>query len=462
MKGYVVRKIGQNKGTPRVWLEGRQPEQSGFLPGQKYEITKTDSSITLALSANGSRVVSKKAKGDRLVPVLDIHSKELLSIFEGCECVRVIFSQDQIVLMPVASDAARLERKNRLAAKLESGEPLSVGSVCHGGGILAHAVHSGLEASGVASRLAFALEMREELIDHAAEANDAWDKDTIAIAAPLQEVAYDLSVELPKVEILDMALPCSGASKSGKSKLGLTMAEQHPHVGFLIAPALALLARVNPAVVIIENVPEYQTTASAEILRGQLNAMGYRINEMVLSSDEFGAMEKRVRWCMVATTEGIDFDFNSLERKPSAQKLGDMLDKVALDDSRWSEMAGLKAKEVRDMEAGKGFKMQIVNENSTKVGTIGKGYAKNRSTEPKVQHPVKKELLRLLTPAEHARIKTIPAHLVANLSNTIAHEILGQSVIHNVFATVAASVGAAIQNNNQNAASFNKMAKAVG
>ena len=42
---------------------------------------------------------------------------------------------------------------------------------------------------------------------------------------------------------------------------------------------------------------------------------------------------------------------------------------------------------------------------------------------------------------EHARIKGIPEELVAGMSNTIAHEALGQSVLFEPFKAVGTLVG---------------------
>ena len=104
-------------------------------------------------------------------------------------------------------------------------------------------------------------------------------------------------------------------------------------------------------------------------------------------------------------------------------------------------MEGLKAKEVRDLAAGKGFRMQILDEDSPKLGTLTKGYAKRRSTDPRLRHPSNPELLRQFTPTEHARAKHIPAHLVAGASTTLAHEILGQSIVHSAFVAVWRLIG---------------------
>lgn len=54
------------------------------------------------------------------------------------------------------------------------------------------------------------------------------------------------------------------------------------------------------------------------------------------------------------------------------------------------------------------------------------------------------ELQRLLSPQEHARVKDIPEHLIEGLSDTVAHEVLGQSVIHSVFRGVGEHIGDAL------------------
>lgn len=442
-KAYVVRKIGQNRGIPRVWLEGRQTAQAGFTPGQGYDVITEPGRIILRLAKGGERVVSQKTKGERILPVIDLRSKELLSRFDGCDAVRVVFGDREIIILPMASEVARCERRERLAKKLSTGT-LTTGSVCHGGGIMSHAVHSGLKAAGVNSELAFAIELREELLQHAAEANSAWTNKTLAVAAPLQEAAFDTSLDLGLVEILEMGLPCSAASKAGRSKHGTKRPEQHADVGFLIAPALALIARVNPSVIVFENVPQYADSASADILRGQLKAWGYQLNETTLNGQDFGSLEHRARWCLVAVSDGIPFDFAALVKTAETRQLGELLDPIGEDDARWSQMAGLKAKEARDLAAGKWFRMQTVTAASTKVPTLTKGYAKNRSTDPKLAHPTKPGLLRLLTAAEHARVKRIPDQLIAGLPQTVAHEVLGQSVIWSAFQAVAMTLGLAL------------------
>ncbi|ART61534.1 DNA cytosine methyltransferase (plasmid) [Acidovorax carolinensis] len=445
--GYYIKKIGQNRGAPRVWLD-RQTERAGFEPGQRFDVVVQGKTIVLQANPDGSRIVSGKKEGDTTNPVIDINSRELLALFDGMSSIRVAVQQGKIFLMPLASELKKQERFGRLREKLEAGDPLAVGSLSHGGGVLSHAIHSGLKASGVENRLAFANEIREELLEHAAAHNDAWDENTIAFAAPLQELAFDERgiAEIPKVEILEMGLPCSGESRAGKAKRGLEQGEAHPEVGHLVVGALVILSKTNPAAVVFEQVPTYATSASANILRNQLRDMGYVCHERLLRGSEWGALEDRVRWCMVAVSEGIEFDFDQLQPPgPSEKKIGDVLEAIPDDHPSWSNMAGLRAKELRDRAAGKNFAMQIFDADSDHVGTLTKGYSKVRSTDPKLRHPSDPSLLRQFSPKEHARIKGVPEHLVDGVSASVAHQILGQGVVYPPFVGVGKHLGESLE-----------------
>jgi DNA (cytosine-5)-methyltransferase 1 len=447
MDGYFVKKIGNNKGAPRIWLEGLQTERGGFTPGARYDVEVQGNTVVLSLNPDGSRKVSSKQIGERANPVIDLNSRELLAVFDGMASVRVAVKDGEIYLVPLASELKKQERFKRLREKLERGEPLASGSLAHGGGILAHAVHTGLQNAGIETELKFANEIRPELLEHAAIHNDAWNEKTMPIAAPVQEFAFDERglANLPKLEVLEMGLPCSGHSVAGLAKRGHGIPEAHPEVGHLVVSALIIINKTNPALVLFENVPGYEGSASAAILRNQLRDLGYVTHERILNGKDWGAIENRDRWCMVAVGQGIEFSFDQLmPPKTQPRNLGEVLEPIALDDPRWSRMEGLKAKQERDIADGKGFRMQVYDKTADSVGTIGKGYSKNRSTEPKIQHPENPELLRLMTPGEHAAVKSIPAHLVAELPNTTAHEILGQSIIYSPFRDVAHHMGNAL------------------
>jgi len=438
--------VGMNKGAPRVWLEGQMPARAGFLPGCRFRLSSDAGGlrVTLSLHNEGCRTVSRKERGGRELPVLDINSQEALAVLAGYKQIRVIFTEGEIHLIPDAVESRQKERLGRLHAEINAGQ-VSVGSVSHGAGILSHALHTGLKDEGIAGNLRFAVDIDPDALDVAAANNPAWNTGTQSIALPVQMLAFAdpfVLSKLPTVSILEAGLPCTAASVSGRSKKGLKQAEDDDKAGHLVAAFIAIIGRCNPALILLENVRPYFNTASAAILRTQLRELGYAVQERDLDGADY-AIEARPRRVLVGVTEGVDLDLESMIAPPRAvQSIGDILDDVPLDDEQWREVSYLKAKEVADKAAGKGFAMQILGPEATRVGTIGSGYQKARSTEPRLRHPSQESLSRLFTPAEHARLKGIPAELVRGVeSKTTAHELLGQSVIWPAFQHVGQVIG---------------------
>src|SRR5690606_34432046 len=152
VRALSVARIGADKrGTPRIWLEGRRLKDSGFVPSARYEICVDDAarSITLRLAANGERLVSRKIRGEAELPVIDLANGRLLEPFSGLESVKVSFADGAVVITPTANDLRRLERSKRLRTKLDTEQPLAVGSVSTGLGVLALAMHEGLKSAGL-------------------------------------------------------------------------------------------------------------------------------------------------------------------------------------------------------------------------------------------------------------------------------------------------------------------------
>ena len=446
MKSSAVYKLGQNRGKPRVWLQGKQPSLAGFNPGVQYEIevVKEKNMVALKVSESGSRVVSKKTQGDKEIPVIDINSQELLGLFSGMSEIRVIMSDRAIFILPLASELKKQERLNRLKEKLETNQPILAGSISHGGGILDNALHKGLDLYGVKSKLAFAVDIDVSMLEHAQANNEVWDEETQFIGMPMQELAFDeyASSRLRKVDALFAGIPCAAHSVAARAKKGTTLPEDDPVFGHLVVSFLAILAKVNPAVVVLENVPQYASAASMSIIRSQVAAMDYNVQERILDASDWNCIEARVRMCMVAVTEGIDFNFDNLfVPQKISRKLGEVLDEVDPGDDCWRPYDYLKTKEVRDAAKGNSFSMQLFDENSPNISTLRKFYHKGGSTDPLLRHPTNPDLLRQVNANEHARCKDIPEHLIAGLSKTTAHELLGQSVAYPPFVSVGELLG---------------------
>lgn len=432
---YTVKHMGQHRGNARLWFETKQLETVGLTAGTKFRAhwSKDHDAFVIMADPQGTRTVSSKTKDGKTIPIIDICNSEVLGKLADQPAVKVVYRTDMtpkaILITKLSSAEMQHARDNRLVKSLAS-MALTVAALCFGGGVMDHAAAQGLHDAGFKTELTTAIEIDGELLQHAAQHNPVVTKDTRLINAPMQEVVQDIELmdSLQYADVMVTGIPCSGASISGKSKLGLSVAEDHPEVGHLVVPYIMLINKFQPLVSVTECVVPYSKTVSAMLLRQMYRDMGYTTHEVELNSWDFGSVEERKRWFLVAATKGIDMDLSGLVpqdvKHPTLMRFLD----TNLLAHKWSEMEGLKAKEVRDKEAGKGFMMQIVGPNSTKIGTIGKDYNKNRSTEPKVQHPTQPSLLRLLTAQEHARIKGFPAHYVEGLSTTAAHQLLGQAV----------------------------------
>src|SRR5690606_22026980 len=162
--------------------------------------------------------------------------------------------------------------------------------------------------------------------------------------------------------------------------------------------------------------------------------------EAVMNGNDFGAFYNRNRLVVVAVSKSLQalgrFDMSHvIPVREKEAKLSDVLERVSEDDARWSIHEYLEKKEASDVAASKGFRRQLYSGDEDHINTVTRAYAKIRSTDPHLKHPTKERYTRLLTPVEHARVKGLPEGWIQSTRTaaTIAHEILGQSVIFPLF-----------------------------
>lgn len=440
-------KIGESRAVPRLWLEGVALARAGLEVGSTYAL---DDTCTVSNRLELRRVdesyegqtflVSHRKRGDH--PLMEIRSVRLREAFEGIEKVRVALLDGVIIITANYVDENVVKRTKRMLAKVRDGLALSVCSLFHGGGVLDKALHHGMKRAGVKSFVQIGAEMSERYLDSSRRNNpEIWGPQSVALLGDVRDVDWRL---LPECDILAGGVPCTGASLAGRAKNKLSAAEEHSTAGALFFDYLEAVKTLNPAVVILENVPQYQNTASMMVIRSVLTSLGYILTEAVLDGNEFGVLERRRRLILVAVCRGLKVQFDFEQAPPVRVKeltLRSIMEPVALDSKRWRNLEGLNAKAVRDKESGKGFAPQRLTGDEGHCGTIGKGYAKYRSTEPFLIHPEDADLARLFTSIEHARLKGIPETVAKGECETTAHEIYGQSVCYPKIEAVGAGLG---------------------
>lgn len=434
-------KLGSKKGNPRIWNESRvRLSDAGFHVGTHFKMTTEQNKVTLEVCELGERMVSRKTKNDVISPVIDINASQLFESFGESmmgEMIYARFYNNKIVFtLPPVNEAIE-ERESKFFEQIKNGKPVDVVSLFTGSGFLDMAMKSGLEMSGIKSKTVFANELDERYLENGINNNPA-----LKGAATVQGSISTLHrQELPQASVLQCGLPCVGFSKSGKTSNKIESELEHEAAGHLFIYLVSAILKVNPAILLIENTPEAIKSVTFGLIEKILVDNGYKIQKRIIDSRDFGALEQRKRMAFVAVSENVEFDIDLLEATGLGDiKVGDILDQD-VPESAWSEMTYLKLKNERDTLSGKGFRLHTVNSQSNRVSTLGAGYWKIRSTESKLEHPVKSELLRQFTKDEHARIKGWSPDLVAGISSTIGHTVLGNGVVRHGFEALWQEMG---------------------
>lgn len=411
----------ETKRGTRIWIEGQKLSLSGFAPDALYTVLYDGVSKRITLTLDpvvGSKRVTKSTRNGKDRPIIDLQSKMVDSVFSGGDRLRVTFNHGQIIISEHHEVTSQEQREDRFQQRTENGTLLKA-SMFTGGGISTDAITQAISQSGLNSRMSWVCEMEVKYIESAGQNCMSIDDNTAFLVGMAEEIEPDLYSE---VDVLSFSMPCAGFSKAGKSKHKQT---SENHSGTALFGVINAIKASNPSVIISENVTEAMDSPIYQLLTSELRRTGYKVFEQILDQRHTASIENRARYWMVAVSEGIAPE--SLELPQVIQDQPTIASILESNPSEsWSTNDYLHAKAERDLAAGKGFKRQLITGAETTCGTIGRYYAKKRSTEPFVVNS--EGLERLFTPIEHARVKSVPEHLIKGISKTTAHEILGQSV----------------------------------
>lgn len=434
------------RNKPRVWLEGAKLDREGFAPEMPYLIefhedkvvVKTDMS-KVTPEALGSGTVSRRKRGDKIHSLVELRHDKLFEIFEVNQKLMVTVKAGEIIIKAHDIETDIKEREKRLKDKVAAGEDLVVNSAFHGSGVMDSALHEGLLRRSIKTVLGVVVEKVDKYLDNSLLNNpQLWGATSVPVSACLEDV-----VVVDSSDLVFMGIPCIGASVAGRAKKKTQFAEQCESSGALIHYVLNFIQKSNPALVVLECVKPYANTVSAHILRTVLSHLGYRLSERIFNGNQFGALENRDRWVLMATSIGLpEMTLESVMPLYTKQAtLAECLDDLAANDPQWRPFTYLEEKQVRDKEKGNCFARQLFGDDSDHVNTITREYQKARSSDCFHRHPTNPKLSRLYTPGEHARFKRIPERIIQGLAKTTAHEVLGQSVIYSVFESIGKYIG---------------------
>ncbi len=306
-----------------------------------------------------------------------------------------------------------------------------------GGGTLLEAFATGLRQGGADVAVLGLVELEARYLAVAAKAHP--EASTWHGSAGVWHPA-EISAPRGAIRAFLGGVPCTGASRAGLSKNGLSCAEEHPDVGYLFLPTLHYIRLHKPEIVVLENTDTYKQTLSARLIRDALRVSGYALDERVVNPlKEFATPTQRKRWILVASRVG---KFTWLyETKPFAGTLADFLDPEGPDDDAESatpEQVAADAKYcARKQAEGCGFAMSLIDRTSVRCGTLPKSYGKRQPTGTFVRTA---KSYRMLRPREIARLHGFKRELFFGLPKTLQYELYGQGVVASPFIALGESI----------------------
>ena len=75
---YQTRKIGSNKGKPRVWLEGAILTDNGINHGMRFDVINYPQMLEIVINPQGARKIA--GKPDR--PIIDMSAATITASFD--------------------------------------------------------------------------------------------------------------------------------------------------------------------------------------------------------------------------------------------------------------------------------------------------------------------------------------------------------------------------------------------
>lgn len=442
-KNVSYHELGKKDDNRRIWLEGTALIRAGFLPGSFYEVILHPETFTVEMKLledneatrqrhkqREVRKVSRRQMSGWLKPIMDICNAGITSIFGEHSRFRAVTSPGQVLFGIHPDCLKKAQREAQFRQHLVDGT-ITKGDAFLGIGISRHGTTHGFALEGIATEQKWAVEMDANYLDVATLNDPAAYNGTTLFCGTVEEVEKDL---LDPVDVFCFSIACTNHSRQGKVKKGIKTAEQGDEVTSLFG-VVAMIEAANPAVMISENVVDAQDSVTYELLRKELKRRGYAFKEYTLDQSHSGAIDMRKRYWMVAYSEGLAIDPDTLVvgHEPRIHDtLGDIMQPA--EDSAWFPKTALLTREQKNKENGRNFSVNWVNAHTDSMRSILRNYTKHQTSQPHIEGAPSDiggtDYYRRLNKVEHADSKRIPRHLAEHCSETVAHQGMGQSIVY--------------------------------
>lgn len=371
---------------------------SGFYANNRIKITEFKDRVEIALDPKGDSKVFDTGRGE----LIELKRKTTRDALGDIRHVTVTYRTGKIVIKAHLSERRVKERVTGLKTKLKDGLPFVYASLFSGLGMLSYHIKKGMSDRGIKSQIAFANDSDPLAMALNVDHNPIWDDATDDAQAISDLIQSLLMMDLPQVDWVDVSYPCVGFSLlADPSKRDIN----HPECGTLFVSLIAVLKRMNPSVMVFENVPAFAQSETYKIIKRELP--DYTFKERIMSGHVFGEMEDRKRVAIIATSDGLpEFDMSSIVPLPHQPRiLSDILSVVPDDSPMYREMAHVKR---RDEMHHIGYRNCLYQPDAKTITTVTASYSSPKAGSPMIAHPTDPSLQRQITVEEHGTLRYLP------------------------------------------------------
>ena len=343
--------------TRRVWLEGDELNRAEFAKGDLYttifdfdnrvlkikRVENTDENRAKAKSRKGEiKVVSGRKMKGWIKPIIDVCNADVSELLQDVMKLRAIITKGEILVSIHHEEVSRLSREASLKANVQSGFVTEASSFS-GIGVSTHGISEGVGITGVESRIEYLMDRESKYLDVARINNKEKFGKAKFITGSIEEIEPSL---IEPVNIYSFSMPCTNHSNSGKTKKKLDTAEDSSEATALFG-TMSMIKAFNPAVIVSENVPNAQGSASYKMLISELERLGYNVFESILDKSHGKCLEARKRYWFIAVSKGIgEIDFNDFDVPEQVYStVADAMEAIPEDSERFKPLDKLLARD---------------------------------------------------------------------------------------------------------------------
>lgn len=376
-------------------------QDAGFYANSRYRISATPGRIEITLDKNGDNKVFDTGRGE----LIELKNKQTRRTLGQISHVTVTFRVGKIIIEAHASERAITEREQRLRNRLRQGKPLVSASLFSGLGMLSYHIKQGMARRGLKNNIALANDLDPLALSLNVDHNPIWQQATDNAMAVIDQIEHLLFMDLPTVDWVDISYPCVGFSSLASAGNKDTA---HPHCGALFISLVAVLRKLNPSVMVFENVPAFAKSDTLAMIKAAMP--DYRFAESIMQGHAFGELENRKRCAIVATSQNLpSFDFATVTPiSHPALTLGDIMEQIPDSSPLYREMAHVRR---RDDMPHLGYRNCLYGPEATRITTATATYASAKAGAPMIKHPIDPMKQRQLTGKEHANLRDLPLAL---------------------------------------------------